>query len=313
MSFIKNEYINSFIINEKNQSHNSYPTSHEINIIHREDCLIYPEKDDNNKDTIEYFDPKITKDNSREVDYLNQEDLIDEKNLFFIDKERQFDKISFLKENPIKTQKEKGKEDKKIKKFLGQKMKRNEENYEKHDKYSDDVIRRKCKYLLLKNLFEFLNTKIKNIYKGKLGHSIFKKELKKINHNQILNSNIDCNQTFLTKTIGDIFSEDITNKYTNFPINHNKILINNLMNENDESKRIYFQKLFSLNFIQCLRHFSGKEHNNLLLGLKCFKDLKNEIINKYKEEGDEYFNVLEYYLGNYEEIVNKKRARIPRK
>ena len=60
------------------------------------------------------------------------------------------------------------------------------------------------------------------------------------------------------------------------------------MNENNENKRIYFLKLFNLNFIQCLRHFTGEEDNPLLKGFKCLKDLKNEIINKYKEEGDEY-------------------------
>ena len=65
------------------------------------------------------------------------------------------------------------------------------------------------------------------------------------------------------------------------------------MNENDENKRIYFQKLF----------------NTLLQGFKCSKDLKNEIINKYKEEGDEYYRILEYYLINYEEIINNKRKR----
>ena len=296
-----------------------YPPNQEINIIPKEDYFIYLDKHYNNKDTIPYLNGKMTKDNSQDTDLLLQEDLIDEKKMFLIDKQKRIDKIClFNNDLPIhfttQNGKEKGNDNKNIKKILGQKIDRNEEKNEKHDKFSDDVIRRKCKNLVIKNLFEFLNNKIKNMYKGKLGHSIFKKELKRINQNQISNTNVDFNKNFLTKTIGDIFSDDITSKYTNFPQNHNKILINKLMNENDENKKIYFQKLFNLSFIQCLKHFSGVEHNILLKGLKCLKDLKNDIINKYEEEeGDEYFRILEYYLVNFEEIINNKKTRNSRK
>ena len=50
-------------------------------------------------------------------------------------------------------------------------------------------------------MFEFLNSKIKSIYKGKLGHSIIKKELKKINQNQISNNGIDFTKKFSTKKL----------------------------------------------------------------------------------------------------------------
>ena len=319
MNFINNDYLEYSLINEKIPSANSYLPHQEMNIIPKEDCFTYPEKYNNNKDIINFFNEKITKDNSKDVDLLYQEDLTEEKKLFFFDKDKKNDKILLFKDNfPInfKMQKQKEKEeneDKMIKKLLGQKIDRDEESNERHDKYSDDVIRRKCKYLVLKYLFEFLNKTIKNIYKGKLGHSIFKKELKKINQNQISNNSVDFNKIFLTKKIGDIFSEDITNKYTNFRPNHNRNLINKLMNEDDENKKVYFQKLFNLKFIQCLKHFSGVENNDLLKGLKYFKDLKNDIINKYEEEGDEYYRILEYYLINYEDIINNKRTRSQRK
>ena len=130
------------------------------------------------------------------------------------------------------------------------------------------------------------------MYNGKLGNSIFKKELKIINHRQISNPNVEFNQIFLTKTIGDIFSDDISKKYTVLPLNHYKNLIFRLMNDKDENKKTYFQKLFIQNFIQCLKHFRGEESNELLDGLKCFKDMKEEIINDYKEDGDEYYEVL---------------------
>ena len=47
-----------------------------------------------------------------------------------------------------------------------------------HDRYSDDNIRKKCKNMILKYALEFLNQKIKEIYKGDIGKGKFKKKLK---------------------------------------------------------------------------------------------------------------------------------------
>ena len=204
---------------------------------------------------------------------------------------------------------EKKNKDEKIKKKCGRKtMKENKNKYE-HNKYSDDNIRRKCKHLVLKHLLEFLNYKIRNIYNGNIGNGIFKKELQILNQSQKSDATINFNRIFLTKTIGEIFSENISGRFTNYPIYHNKVLINKLMNENDEQKRIYFNNLFNLNFIQCLKHFRGEEKIDLLDGLKCFKDIKNDIIDKYEKDGDEYYNTLFYYLNNYERIINNKKSR----
>ena len=40
-----------------------------------------------------------------------------------------------------------------------------------------------------------------------------------------------------------------------------------------------------------------------------FKDIKNDIIDKYEKDGDEYYNTLNYYLNNYERIINNKKSR----
>ena len=316
MNFIEenSSFLESSPIYENIPSPNYCPLPQEINIIPKEDLFFYAQNDDGNKykEPLTIFNEKFTKD-TKDV-----EDLIDEKKLFFIDKEKHISKIPLLHQNYrkfFKTQKEKLNEDKKNDKLCGEKRVRNDKNYEKqpHNKFSNDILIRKCKYLVIKNTFEFLNKQIKNVYKGNLGRFIFKKELKIINQSQISNSKIDFNKIFMTKTLGDIFSDDISNKYTNFRNNHNKNLIYNLMNEKDENKKKYFQKLFNLNFIQCIRHFSGEEHNDLLNGLKSFKDIKNEIINDHKEEDVEYCDILEYYLKNYEQIINNKRSRKPKK
>ena len=299
----KNTYVNL-------PSIDPYIVSQDMNIIPKESFFVFSEKDDVNKEN--NFTEKITQANSKDNDSFYLEKLIKEKKLLYFEKNKNSDNNpTFQLEPPkySKIEKENENEEKNKKKLCGQKRVRNEESSEKHDKYADDIIRRKCKHLLFKNLFDFLNNRIKFVYKGKLGNSIFKKQLKIINQYQIANPNIEFNQNLLTKKIGDIFSEDISGKYTNLPLNHNKNLIYKLMNEKDENKKIYFQKLFNLTFIQCLKHFRGEETIELLDGLTLFKDLKNKIVNQYKEDGVEYYEVLEYYINNFEEIINNKRPR----
>ena len=43
---------------------------------------------------------------------------------------------------------------------------------------------------------------------------------------------------FLNKSIKEIFSEDISPRLNNYPPTHNKIIIESLINEEDEDKKI---------------------------------------------------------------------------
>ena len=197
-----------------------------------------------------------------------------------------------------------------IKKKCGRKRERNneEEIYNEHNKYSDDNMRRKCKHLVLKYTKEFINDKIQIIYDDNIGKGLFKKELQTINQSQKFNATINFNKNFLKKTLGEIFSENISGRFTNYPMDHNKLLIKKLLNDKDENKKAYFQKLFNITFLECLMHFIGEKYINELIGLKCFNDIKNNIKEKY-EDGEEYISQLEYYFKNYEKIINKKKSR----
>ena len=81
------------------------------------------------------------------------------------------------------------------------------------------------------------------------------------------------------------------------------------MNEKDENKKQYFNKLFNITFIQCMKHFINQDSIKELEGMKCFNDVKNDILNKCPKDGKEYIESLEYYLKNYEVIINNKKAR----
>ena len=112
----------------------------------------------------------------------------------------------------------------------------------------------------------------------------------------------------MKKTLGDIYPENISTKYTIYNQCHNKQLINELTNEKDEVKKTYFKKLFSITFIDSLKHFRGTEKIEELEGMKGFSDIKS----KYEYEPD-YLKTLEYYIMNYEKILDNKRIRKSKK
>jgi hypothetical protein len=213
------------------------------------------------------------------------------------------------KEIEIKT--ENNKENSNIKKFKitseNLKKKRGRTNNGKtqteHNKFSDDNVRRKCKHLVIKNLMNFINKKIDELYINK-GYGMNIKKLLIINQSQKSNATIKFNSVFLNKTLSEIFSVDISTRYTNFRKEHNKILISKLINDNDEYKKNYFTKIFNLTFVECLRHFNGSIFIPELNGMTLFSQLYLESDN---DEG--YYDVLSHYINNYEEIMERKRRK----
>ena len=188
-----------------------------------------------------------------------------------------------------------------------------QKNTEGHNKFSDDNLLVKAKYLLLKNLLDFINKKIIVLYNNNIGKGVFKKELQILNRSQQSNSSVNYNKLLINKTIEEIFSEKISKRYTNFPPYHNKIIIQTLKKEKDEKKNIYFNKLFNLTFMECLDHFIGKIFIDELDGLKTFGEVKGSIALNCEEDREKYIGKLEKYLSNFEENINNKKARKSRK
>lgn len=192
--------------------------------------------------------------------------------------------------------------------LLLKRKKGRQRNSDNHNKFSDDNLRRKCKHLVLSSLFIFINQKINEACTNNIGKGVCTKKLLSLNQKQKSESSIKFNKVFLKKTIGDILSENISGKYTNFPSTHNKNLVNYLKNDINENNRNYFITLFNLSFLDCLKHFRGSEIIPSLKGLIGFDNIKDN----YKEDED-YLKTLEYYIKNFEEIINNKRERKKRK
>ena len=184
-----------------------------------------------------------------------------------------------------------------------------------HTKYANDNMIRKIKFIIINHMMDFINLKISERY----NNSRIKKLLT-MGKSQVINTKVNDNINFLNKKLKDIFSEKITGRYTNhilYPPERNKNLIEELINEQDEEKKQYFNNLFNLTFIDCLDHFINKKFIPILKDLESFEEIikvpekskkKNIKINE-----SEYIETLRQFLENYESILRNINQRKKKK
>ena len=123
-----------------------------------------------------------------------------------------------------------------------------------------------------------------------------------MNQSQIINSKY--NREFLNKSLKEIFSEDVSTKYTNYKPGHNRRIIKDLLDEKNLDKQTLFINLFDLKFLDCVKHIRGENQNNLLNGLASLDDLCGKF-----ENDEEYLEFFRYYTNNLETIIENKRRR----
>ena len=152
----------------------------------------------------------------------------------------------------------------------------------KHNEYTPDNAIKKCKTMIIKELFNLVNEKI--VEKEGMKPGILKNTLMKMN-----------------QKVGEILSEDISRG--NFPKKHNKIIIENLSKKYKE-----FEILFSITFLDCLKYFRGEtiEKQEYIEGMKNYSQIKDDIKNKKGEYYADYINTL---LDNFESIVINQKPR----
>ena len=110
--------------------------------------------------------------------------------------------------------------------------------------------------------------------------------------------------------IKEIFSGDISARFYNFSKDYNRELIKSLLQDKDEERKHYFIKLFNITFIECLKYFiEDEEALNIeeLNGFKKISLIKDELIRKH---GNDYVEIFNHYLNNFEGIINNKKEEI---
>ena len=196
----------------------------------------------------------------------------------------------------------------KEKKLIGRK-KKSSEGLGEHNKFSDDNLIRKVKNIVLETTSLFINQKISLAYSSDNQNSqnVKNKQLLKLSQKQVEKKNVEYNKSFLNRTLQSIFSEDISTKYKKYNVKHNKNLIEELLNEEDEEKRLFFQAIFNLSFLDVLKHFRGSILIKELSGINSFNDYLNKT--DFGKNSKEYKEILSIFMNDYEKIVMGKHSR----
>ena len=194
-----------------------------------------------------------------------------------------------------------------LKNNLGRKRKFSSE-IRVHTKYDKDNILRKIKSTMIKHLITFINQLIYQMYNGKIGYGPHQKKFFTINQSQIIDSRND--KKFIFKTLKDILSEDITGRISNLVPEHNKNLIELLLNEEEDEKKEKFEQFFNLKFIDCIKHFCEQEKLEILNGLEL---LQKTCENMEKNESNDYIELFTSYAMDFEGYIRKKKNRKSKK
>ena len=172
-------------------------------------------------------------------------------------------------------------------------------------KYPLNYLIRRAKKIIFDILLKYDNDIISKVYNNNIGYGINIKKLLRIKHSQIQNTNTLFNKELLKTSQGTIFSSDISSRYTNYPIEHNKLLINKLLNEENIEKRKIFHDLFSKTFLECIENLIGKRKNESLKGLD--KYYENEMMEL--DEDENFKEVLKKTINDLKNIFEKKKPR----
>ena len=171
--------------------------------------------------------------------------------------------------------------------------------------YPMNYLIRRAKKIIFDTLLKYDNDVISKVYNNNIGYGINTKKILRIKHFQIQNTNTNFNKKLLNTTQGIIFSSEISTRYTNYPRNHNKILINKLLNEENTEKRKIFNDLFSKTFLECIENLVGKRKTESLKGLdKYYEKEMMEL-----DEEDNFKELLKKIINDLNNIFEKKKPR----
>ena len=192
----------------------------------------------------------------------------------------------------------------KYKNLIDKKRKRGNELINELNEYNPDKILRKIRTMSLRTVIIFINEMIKIIYNNDIRKSILIKQFLEINKKELSHSSVDFDKKFLYKELKEILSENISEKYSNFPPDKNKRLVEELITS--EIGGPYFQKLFELTFLDCLEHIRGTKKFSELIGLMDIDAMLN--YEEFKIDKDQ-IQTYEDYIYEYENIIKRKKSR----
>jgi len=192
--------------------------------------------------------------------------------------------------------------------LLNKKRKRSNELINELNCYNPDKIRKKIRIMTLRSVGFFINQQIKIIYNNDIKKGILERQFIEMNKKNLSHSTVEFDKNFLRKKLKEILSEKISEKYSNYPPDKNKKLVEELINS--EIGGPYFQKLFELTFLDCLEHIRESKKFNELIGLMNMEKMLN--YEEFKIDKND-IQLYEGFINTYEKIINEKKSRKPKK
>ena len=184
------------------------------------------------------------------------------------------------------------------KKLLNKKRKNNNDN---NNYNNNDNNLKKARIILLNSIFRFVNEKIKIVFNNDIGKGILTKQFIKVNKKDLSHSSVEFDKLYLNKKLKEIFSENVSDKYTNYPKDKNEKLFQEL------KELDYFKDIFELTFLDCINHINGTEKQPLLEGFETIEEIITNENKKFDKDDIELYKTI---IGKYKDFIENK---IPRK
>lgn len=177
-------------------------------------------------------------------------------------------------------------------------------NSKRHTKYKYDNIITKIKRALYNHSLKYINKKLRNSHNPALR----KLKLLKIKSAVILVHKKEKNEALLKKTLKEIFSNDISCKYSkliNDNIAHNRKTIKTILDINDKE----MNAILNTTLKEILDIYTLKNKKN-----EYFSDFTNinddmETFNEENNSDDDYIKKYKYYAENLEKEIKKIHPR----
>ena len=178
------------------------------------------------------------------------------------------------------------------------------------DKYSPDKILKRVRIIAIKAILHIINEKIKSFY-IKVGKGLLEMQFQEIDKKNLSHSNVNFDKQFLGYKLKDILSWEISNKITNKLREHNRKLLEKLLSSETYGK--YFSILFEMTFLECLENIQGRRMDGVFSGLMNCRQMFKKFADEKEIDDEDFYNNFEAILENYQEFVEKKVPRKPRK
>ena len=202
--------------------------------------------------------------------------------------------------------------------------KRGDKSIRDHNRYSYDNAMKKIKSEIFNYLLSFINIIFNAFIDKNKKTSLFtityenKKVydngfyLKPLNYKIIDNLKKKDNLELLQKKIKDIFSHNITPKFTKLSPNSNKVILNEILK--DETDDSLIVKALNLKFEEWLDFFTYKKNIPILEQIEIEKNVvlprADKLLNKIGSENDDsYFSIFLFLLYNVKWWFDAKRKR----